>query len=264
VISKQQIKHIRSLQQKKYRNDLNLYVIEGIKMVIEAIRQIPQEIEYICLTTKYLNQVKQELIKHKIQLNETSSEDFRKISSLITPQEILAVIKKPGIANPTSIAFDDICLALDGIRDPGNMGTIIRLADWFGISQIVCSPDTVDCYNPKVVQASMGAIFRVKLTYTELAKWLVDVKSKKGANVYCTSLNGDNLYASVLKKPAIMVLGNEAKGISDDVSQLADKNLFIPNQSNFPDKTESLNVSIAAAIVCAEFTRQFAYERTRK
>jgi TrmH family RNA methyltransferase len=256
VISKQQIKHIRSLQQKKYRNDFNLYVIEGLKMVLEAIRQIPQDIEYVCLTTKVLNQVKHEIRLPQVQLIEVSSNDFKKITSLTTPQEILAVLKKPETENQSTFNLDTICLALDGIRDPGNMGTILRLADWFGISQIVCSPDTVDCYNPKVVQASMGAILRVKLIYTELAQWLIQLKSKKNITIYCTALNGNNLYTSNLKKPAIVVLGNEANGISDDVFQLTDKNLYIPNQSNFPDKTESLNVSIAAAIVCAEFTRQ--------
>jgi RNA methyltransferase, TrmH family len=256
VISKQQIKYIRSLQQKKYRNDFNQYVIEGLKIVLEAIRQIPEDIEFICLTKKCRDQINKEISTTKIQIFETTVEDFKKISSLTSPQEILAVLKKPEKTNHSFGSLDDICLALDGIRDPGNMGTIIRLADWFGIRQIVCSPDTVECYNPKVVQATTGAILRVNIIYTELVQWLTDLKKKRDVIIYCTSLNGDNLYSSDIKKPAIIVFGNESDGISEDIFRLADKNLFIPNQSNFPVKTESLNVSIAAAIVCSEFTRQ--------
>jgi RNA methyltransferase, TrmH family len=255
VISKPQIKYIRSLQQKKYRIDLNHYVIEGLKMVLEAMHQIPHDIEFICLTTKYLEQVNLENYSLNIRLIETSDEDFKKISNLSTPQEILAVLKIPGNTHSPSVQIDDLCIALDGIRDPGNLGTIIRLADWFGIRQIVCSTDTVDCYNPKVVQATMGAILRLNVIYADLPAWIVDLKRIKEINIYCTALTGENLYTTTLKKPAIVILGNEGNGISKEVLQLADKNLFIPNHSNFPVKSESLNVSIAAAIVCSEFRR---------
>jgi TrmH family RNA methyltransferase len=256
VISKQQIKHIRSLQQKKYRNDSNMFVVEGLKMVSEAILQVPRQIECIYLTSKYLNQFNLDISEQKFQIIETSSEDFKKISSLTTPQEILAIIKKTEVSDLSLFTPNDIFLVLDGIRDPGNMGTIIRLADWFGIKQIVCSPDTVECYNPKVVQASMGAILRVNIIYTALTSWLKNIKMKKEVTIYSTSLNGENLYNSILKKPAVIILGNESNGITNEVSLFADRNLCIPNFSNFPDKTESLNVSIAAAIVCAEFRRQ--------
>jgi TrmH family RNA methyltransferase len=255
VISKQQIKHIRSLQQKKYRNDLNLFVIEGLKMVLEAIHQIPQDIEFICLTSKYIDQVRNVITLQSIKILEISSGEFLKISSLTTPQEVLAVIKKPKTTIPSK-QINNNCLALDGIRDPGNLGTIIRLADWFGIEQIICSTDTVDCYNPKVVQASMGAILRVKIFYTELSHWITEHKSTNETSIYCTALNGENLYDSTLNKPAIVVLGNEANGITEEVLRLSDKNLYIPNQSTYPDKSESLNVAVAAAIVCAEFARQ--------
>ena len=256
MITKQQIKYILSLQQKKNRNDLNLYVIEGLKLVLEAIRQIPHDIEFICLATKNQDLIKEEISGTKIQVLECTSDVFKKISSLTTPQEILAVIKKPKrkVFSPDSL--HDLCLALDGIRDPGNMGTIIRLADWFGIRQVVCSPDTVDCYSPKVVQATMGAILRVDLIYTELSQWLDDIKRKRDVTIYCTASNGDNLYTSTFKKPAIIIMGNEANGISEGLIQLTDKTICIPNYSNFPDKTESLNVSVATGVICAEFRRQ--------
>jgi TrmH family RNA methyltransferase len=256
VISKQQIKHIRSLQQKKYRNYLNLFVIEGTKMVAEAIHQVPHNIEFICWTSQYMYQFGHEISSTPFEIIETSAEDFNKISSLTTPQQILAVVRKPENVNLSDITISDFCLALDGIRDPGNLGTIIRLADWFGIKHIVCSNDTVDCYNPKVIQSTMGAIFRTKIFYTEVAKWLSDIKQINDLTIYGTALNGENLYSSKLNMPSIVVLGNEAEGISKEIFQLTHKNLYIPNHSNFPDKTESLNVSIAAAVLCSEFRRQ--------
>jgi TrmH family RNA methyltransferase len=254
LISKQQIKNIRSLQQKKYRNDLNLFVIEGLKMVVEAITQVPQHIEFICFTNRYSDQIKLQISSLKIDCIEISFEEFKKISSLTSPQEILAVLKKP--VNSALPETGDLLLALDGIRDPGNMGTIIRLADWFGIRQIICSADTVDCYNPKVVQASMGAILRLNLIYTDLAEWIKELRGKKDIIIYGTALKGENLYTSVLNKSAIVILGNEANGISEKIFQLVDKNLYIPNLSCSPDKSESLNVSIAAAVICSEFRRQ--------
>jgi len=258
MISHQQIKYITSLHQKKYRNEHKSYIIEGNKIVEEAIFQIPDKIEMVCYTSKsekmarLLNKLKD------VKFLEVSADEFSKISAQVSPQEILAVVKQSEyILSPGTIT-SDITLALDSVRDPGNFGTIIRLADWFGIRQIICSEDTVDCYNPKVVQSTMGAIFRVEVIYTDLGMWLLDVKQNNSAQIYGSTMDGQNLYSFELRKPAILIFGNEAKGISENITKLAHANLCIPNYSSLLDKTESLNVSIATAIVCAEFRRKMS------
>jgi RNA methyltransferase, TrmH family len=256
MISRQQIKYITSLQQKKYRNEHKAYVIEGEKMVEEALHQIPERIELICYTSKYIDSIKfPASIASKV--SHVSDKDFANISSLKNPQGILAVIHQPDTNNIDDNSFSEFILVLDSVRDPGNLGTIIRLCDWFGIHHIVCSDDTVDCFNPKVVQASMGAIFRVELKYIDLNDWLLKFKKNKNYVIYGATMDGANLYSTELRKPAILIMGNESNGISKEIQELLDQRISIPNQSEFPEKSESLNVSIATAIVCAEFSRQF-------
>ena len=150
---------------------------------------------------------------------------------------------------------DNLILVLDQIQDPGNLGTIIRLASWFGIEYIVCSPDTVDCYNPKVVQATMGAIAHVKVLYTDLSLFLNE-SILKGRTIYGTFLDGDNIYGSELKENGIIILGNEGNGISKEIEKIVTNRLFIPSYQSSARNVESLNVSIAAAIVCSEFRRK--------
>jgi RNA methyltransferase, TrmH family len=255
MISKPQIKYITSLQQKKYRTIHKSFVVEGRKIVMEALKQVSSRIEYICYTSKNKDIIDFSGAVNNEKLLEASEKEFVKISSLANPQGILAVLKQPDTDQSPKELTSDITLVLDSVRDPGNLGTIIRLCDWFGVQQIVCSHDTVDCYNPKVVQATMGAILRVEIYYTELAEWLTTIEKKKEIKLYGTAMDGKNIYTTKLEKPAVLIMGNEANGISENIIRLVDTKLCIPNYSEYPDKTESLNVSIATAIMCAEFRR---------
>jgi TrmH family RNA methyltransferase len=256
MVSRQQIKRIRSLHLKKFRDELKLYLAEGLKLVEEVIINQPQNIEKILFTTKMSELFEKEFNLNAIDKVEISEADFQRISTVRTPQGILAVLKKPQAHISVPTIPDSLILALDRISNPGNLGTIIRLADWFGITDIICSPDTVECYNPKVVQATMGALFRMNLIYTPLEDFFLTAKKNSSIVVYGTSLMGSNIYKTQLQLPAIIVLGNEATGISKNVGSMIDHHLMIPNFSHAAEKSESLNVSVAAAIVCSEFRRQ--------
>jgi TrmH family RNA methyltransferase len=256
MINKQQIKLIRSLQQKKYRDENNLFVVEGLKSVNETIDTLPHLLKTIFVSeeSKTINNLNP--LPNTCKLIEVPGEEFPKLSSLKTPQGILALVNKPSLKLPEFITLKDLIIVLDRIRDPGNLGTIIRLADWFGIKNIICSEDTVDCYNPKVIQASMGGILRVDIHYTNLSSFIKGLKIATGYKVYGTSLNGNNLYHDKLDQPAVIIFGNESLGISEELTNLIDQNLLIPNYNLSKETSESLNVSIASAIVCAEFRRQ--------
>lgn len=256
MISKQQIKYIRSLHQKKCRDEYNTFIAEGFKIVNEAIEANPLALQYLIYTSASRDQINFKTVQKSTTGIEVTAAEFLKITSQSSPQEVLAVIKKPELQLPTSPRFSDISLVLDRLRDPGNFGTIIRLADWFGVKQIFCSADTVDCYNTKVVQSSMGAIFRVDIYYVDLKNFLEKIKPKKSSHIYSTSLVGTDVFKTKLSKPAMIVLGNEARGISDELIALSDENLSIPNYGSHTEKSESLNVSLAAAIICSEFRRQ--------
>jgi TrmH family RNA methyltransferase len=235
MISKSEISLVTSLAHKKYRDELGLFVIEGEKMLEEAkastfaIRKIFIE-------------------------DEISPVSMKKISNFKTPSSVLAVIEQPSYNFDLQSLYGDLSLVLDGVQDPGNMGTIIRLADWFGIKNIICSPDAVDCYNPKVVQATMGAIFRVKVHYSELPILLKEVSHH--IPVYGTTLDGKNIYEQELQQGAMLVMGSEGKGISEDVMSTLTSRLYIPPFHTVDAGSESLNVAISTAIVCAEFRRR--------
>ncbi len=188
---------------------------------------------------------------------EVSSDQLTSISQLKTPQQVIAIFKQPIHSYKVDVLKTQLCLALDGIQDPGNLGTIIRLADWFGIEHIFCSIDTVDVYNPKVVQATMGAIARVKVHYVPL-----DNLIEKGSPtaVYGTFLNGKNIYSDKLTKTGLLIMGNEGEGISKELERHVNKRLYIPNFPAERATSESLNVAVATAIACAEFRRQAAFE----
>lgn len=258
VINKQQIKFVRSLRQRKMRDESGMFIAEGLKSVNEAIECFAESIEVIYISSNNRNNDKLKHIPDNIAIIEISENDFLKISSFKTPQGFLALIRKPEDIIPKVETLNDLTIVLDNVNDPGNLGTIIRLADWLGINQIICSRDTVDCYNPKVVQASMGAVLRIGVHYTDLSEFVNKIKVQTKLHVYSTSLNGENLYQTKLSQPAVLIFGNEANGISKEILNLVDKSLLVPSYSNNSESSESLNVSIAAAIVLSEFRRQFS------
>jgi len=254
VLSKNQIKLITSLQKKKFRDQYNLFVAEGNKLVTDLI-QAGAKVEFL-IYTKDWEQLTS--ISGKTHINkriETDSIQLKKISSLKTPASVLAVFKIPaGNCNETCIQ-NSLSLVLDDVRDPGNLGTIIRIADWFGLKHIFCSPNTVDLYNPKVIQATMGAISRVKVIYTPLKELILKYKTPDFP-IYGTFLEGETIYNCNLQKKGFIVMGNEGKGVSQKIQQLVSKKLYIPNYPANRKTSESLNVSVATSIVCSEFRRR--------
>ncbi len=240
MVTKNQIKLIKSLAQKKFRNKTGLFVVEGVKGVNEFLNS---DFELVWLFSTSGNyQIEED------KLFVITENELKKISSLKTPQEVLAIFKLPVFKEPE---ISGLLLALDGVRDPGNLGTIVRLCDWFGIGSIICSRDTVDCFNSKVVQASMGSLTRVELYYKDLPQFL---NTQKLMPIYGAFLNGDNVYKEDLPENAILVMGNEANGISEEVEKFITKAISIP-QFGANLETESLNVATATAILLSEFRR---------
>lgn len=250
MLSKSQIKFISSLKHKKYREQYNMFVAEGEKLITDLgcvfkcryLVAIEEHIENIAITAD-----------ERIAVG--NADDLKKISSLTTPNKALAVFYKPSAKDilPDAIT-DKLVLALDGIQDTGNLGTIVRIADWYGIEHIVCSPNTVDIFNPKTVQATMGAIANVNVTYCNLPEFLTEIK-QNGIPVYGTFLDGKDIYDEKLNPHGVVVFGNEGNGISCEVSNMVDKRITIPNFSHKAQTSESLNVAVATAIVCSEFKR---------
>ena len=241
MLSKNEVKQVKQLELKKHRTQQGLFVAEGPKVVGDLLRHgfLPRR---VFATANYEPPI-------SVALTSVSEDELRKLSFLQHPQQVLAVFPIPAsssIPMPSSL-----CLALDGIQDPGNLGTIIRIADWFGIDDIYCSQETVDAWNPKVVQATMGSIARVRVSYVDLPALL----SKTQLPVYGTLLDGENIYSQELTPDGIIVMGNEGNGISSAVRPLVNHRLFIPNYRQ-GDAAESLNVSVATAITCAEFRRR--------
>lgn len=240
MISKSNIKEIRSLGQKKFRDQLEIYVLEGEKMVHEALSWIPNELVHVYHTAEFWNE---KFASNSIPHTEISEKELNQISFLQTPNKALALIRKPKqVIKPA-----DFFLVLDEVQDPGNMGTILRLADWFGVSQLICSKGTVDCFNPKVVQATMGAIFRIPVHYVDLASWL----DAQTLPIYGALLEGENVYSQKLNPHGILILGNEGKGITKEIQQKITHPISIPRFGS----AESLNVSMAGSILLSEFYR---------
>ena len=237
-LSKNHIKLITSLSQKKYRQKHKLFVVEGVKVVQEFLNS-SYELEIVFSTDTDFSSTNK-FIK-------VTDQELKKISSLKNPNKVLAIFKIPNQINPIT---DGLILALDSINDPGNLGTIIRLCDWFGIEQLVCSNETVDCFNSKVVQASMGSLTRVAVSYLDLKKYLQNAL----VPIFVADMDGLNVYKTKLPDSALLVLGNEANGISDEIKQLVTTKITIPRYGAF-QQTESLNVATASAILLSEFRR---------
>jgi TrmH family RNA methyltransferase len=245
MLSKSQISLLKSLQHKKERLENGLFLVEGHKSVIEFINS-PYQVDAIYHTASFDPKVLK--LSQKINLYNISVTDIEKISSLKTPQHVIALIKIPHhpVLNNQKLR-QKFSLVLDGVQDPGNLGTIIRTADWFGITDIICSFDTVDAYNPKVVQASMGSLSRTDVHYVELAATLLQLNLP----VFGTMLNGENIYSTDFGSEGLIVMGNEGNGLRPDIERLINKKITIPRTG----KAESLNVAIATALFCAEITR---------
>jgi TrmH family RNA methyltransferase len=245
MISKNQIKYIRQLELKKYRKREGVFVAEGPKVVGDLLRHYQPVAVY---ATEEWQGVGATLV---------TEDELHRISFLQHPQQVLALFRLPetsAAANFSLFTFhSSLALALDGIQDPGNLGTIIRIADWFGIDTIYCSEDTADAYNPKVVQATMGSIARVKIVYTNLLTLFDSLPPSYP--VYGTLLDGDDIYQQPLSHEGIIVMGNEGNGISEAIRQRVNRRLLIPCFRE-GDTAESLNVAIATAITCSEFKRR--------
>ena len=249
MISKNQIKFVRQLEQKKFRHREGVFVAEGTKVVGDLLKAGFSPIT-IYATKEWLNC---ELSIVNCQLIEVSPEDLRRLSFLQHPQQVLALFPIPSQNCELPIVNCELSIALDGIQDPGNLGTIIRIADWFGISNIICSEDTVDAWNPKVVQATMGSIARVDIIYNNLPEFLDTLPSD--FPVYGTFLDGVNIYTQELTPHGLIIMGNEGNGISDAVRAKVNRRLLIPDFHQ-GETADSLNVAIATAITCSEFRRR--------
>ena len=253
MVSKAKIKQVHLLEKKKYRDEYRLFVAEGNKLVSDMIPFF--ECEWMIAHPSWMAaqsipqstltgfQVKELIIAEK--------DDIKKVSLMKNPQDVLAVFRQPSysieVVNPAS----GLVLALDGIQDPGNLGTMIRLADWFGIEHIVCSPDTADVFGPKVIQASMGALTRVKVHYAHLESFLVD----RDIPIYGAFLEGNSIYEEELSSHGVIIIGNEGNGIRPSIESLINRRIFIPPYPPARKSAESLNAAVAAAIICAEFRR---------
>lgn len=243
MISKNTIKLIRSLEMKKHRREKRLFVAEGPKVVGDLTKGGFRLHALFATDAGMAAEYDGELI---------TADELKRISFLQHPQRLLAVFHMPE-QQALRPRADELALALDGVQDPGNMGTIIRIADWFGITSIFCSEDTADAFNPKVVQATMGSLAHVKVTYGNLTELIAGLP--EGFPVYGTMLDGTDIYQQELKAAGLIVMGNEGNGISSSVAELLTHRLLIPNYSRQAERAESLNVAIATAVVCAEFRR---------
>lgn len=248
MLSKNKIKFIRSLEMKKNRKENGVFLAEGNKLVSELSAHF--KCKLLVATSQWLDS------NRNINADETiavEKEELSRASLLKTPQDVLAVFEMPRYEASDDDPKKELCLALDDIQDPGNLGTIIRIADWFGIKNIFCSHGTADAFSPKTVQATMGALARVKIHYCDIKALISGLDD---VPVFGTFLDGNNIYESELSANGLIVMGNEGNGISKEVSALINRRILIPNYPQGNETTDSLNVAIATAIVCSEFRRR--------
>ena len=250
MLSKNKIKYIRSLEVKKNRKEEHAFVAEGHKLVGDLLGHFSCRL--LVATRSWLD------IHPQVEADEVievTQEELTRASLQKTPQDVLAIFEQPEYPMNPEVISQSLCLALDDVQDPGNLGTIIRVADWFGIEHIFCSLGTVDVYNPKTIQATMGALARVKLHYCNLPSLIASLGD---VPVYGTFLDGKNIYGEDLGTNGLIVMGNEGKGVSQEVADMVNKRLYIPNYPPQRETSESLNVAMATGIVCAEFRRRDA------
>jgi len=264
MISKNQLKFVNSLKQKKNREEHNLFIAEGTKIISELL-QSRIKIKQLFATKDFFSQYEEQgemeiFIKNSIDCFEIKTNELERLSSQVTASNALAVCEIPEYNLNKFELKDKLTLVLDTINDPGNLGTIIRIADWFGIETILCSNNTVDAYNPKVIQATMGSIARISLHYINLIDFLEELKADKiNLPIYGALMEGDPIYNAQLTKSGLIIIGNESKGISTDLRPFITHDLNIPSFSHFKSsegKPESLNAAIACSIICSEFRRR--------
>lgn len=248
MISKATIKKIHALDMRKFRRNERLFVAEGPKLVDELCATMKPV--YIAALPEWISENAK--IVSGTEYDIVTPDELQRASLQKNPQQVIALFPIPEHRFCTEQLRNELVLMLDGVQDPGNLGTIARIADWFGIRNILCSTETADIYNPKAVQATMGALARVKFHYTDLLQLL----SQYDGPVYGTFLDGENIYGQELSENGIIVMGNEGKGISQGVGEMINRRLYIPNYPIGTQTTESLNVAIATSIVCAEFRRR--------
>ena len=246
MLSKARIKYIQSLYHKKFRDESEYFVIEGPKIVSEFIQSVPQQIENIYSLHEWLHQEDSNLrLVNPASIAEIDESTLKSISNQMAPNQVLAIVKK--WEQKSQFDFENsLGLILDGIRDPGNLGTIIRIADWFGVNSILCSEDCVELYNPKVIQSTMGSILRVKVAYENLDSW---IEANENVKIYATAMDGKPIYEFKAVKEGAIVIGNEATGIRDSVIKKAHEIITIPSVG----KAESLNAAVATGIILSHF-----------
>lgn len=258
MISKNRIKYIHSLELKKHRKEEGVFVAEGHKLVGDLIGVF--ECVYLAATNDWISAHAAEIERltesnRQSMIDEVTDDELRRISFQEHPQQVLAIFRQPEYdVDPTEAVANGLCLALDDVQNPGNLGTIVRLADWFGIEHIFCSPGCADIFNPKTVQSTMGGLAHVELHYCQLPELLASLPS--ATPVYGTFLDGENMYEKQLTTNGLIIMGNEGKGVSPEVGKYVTERLYIPNYPQGRETSESLNVAIATAIVCAEFRRR--------
>ncbi|HZJ79864.1 MAG TPA: RNA methyltransferase [Dysgonamonadaceae bacterium] len=247
-LSKNKIKYIQSLKQKKYRSEHNTFVAEGSKLIFDLLPHLP------CQLLIITEEVKDTMPNHEAEETIVATRvEIKKASHLTTPPDAIAVFYQAKHNISQIDLTHKLSLILDGVQDPGNLGTIIRIADWFGIENVICSNDTVDVYNTKTVQATMGALSRVNIHYANIIDLITQYNTSP---IYGTFLNGENIYTETLKPEGFIVMGNEGNGIRPEVEKLITHQLYIPNFSTNSTTSESLNVAVATAVVCSEFRRR--------
>ena len=252
MLSKQITKIIQNLEKKKFREKYNLFKIEGEKLVAELLRS-PLAVHAIIAYPEWI-QANGHLLG-KNQVLETDEKGMKAISNFQSLPHVMALAEIPNHPYHPDEVAGTLSLVLNGIQDPGNLGTILRIADWFGVSHLLCDRDCASIYNPKCVQASMGAIFRVHAYYLDLPETIRQLKTK-GMPVFGTFLDGENIYTSPLPSQGLIIMGNEGKGIAEGIGQLADFRLTIPNFTPTGASSESLNVGVATGIILSEFKRR--------
>ncbi len=251
MISHSKYKFLNSLKIKKFRNLHGQFVVEGDKIISDLLKEGSQTLTTLLATTEWLDCNRVLLGSNVHEIIETGLPDLEKISSLETPPPAIAVLNMAETVWDETVISAEWSIMLDTIQDPGNLGTIIRTADWFGIKNVICSPQSVDFYNPKVIQASMGAIFRVHIHYRELPELLDTCRQKLSLPIYGTFLEGQSLYTMTASKRGLMLFGNESKGISEELKPFIDHQITIPPGRKSGNHIESLNVASAVAVVCS-------------